>query len=254
MHTCTYVHTQVDWCLEQKAPWIARYREALKVMLPKETDAMSDAQLSLLASNVMDSMLFAGGQSVQTVICFAIGLLYSERASKEVLPANFQLTEASLPQYVLEVVRFFSPVGCVGWAERTVPPCRTLCALEAAQRDPAAWGDNAHHFVMRPLEVYARLGVGWAEPALVDGDNGAPNSRACPGKDLSIAMVTSFLRAFLKETASCSTHPTSTSSAHPTLGEDANLAQWIVAFEDPKAEGISWTANGLTESFTLKRS
>ena len=38
----------------------------------------------------------------------------------QVLPATFQLTEASLPQYVLEVVRFFSPVGCVGWAERTV--------------------------------------------------------------------------------------------------------------------------------------
>ena len=66
-----------------------------------------------------------------------------------------------------------------------------------AQRDPAAWGNDSDSFVLRDAATYHKLSVGWAEPAMAEGGNGAPNSRVCPGKQLSIVMMSELLKAFV---------------------------------------------------------
>jgi hypothetical protein len=65
-----------DAALERKAYWMDRYRTALAKMWPEEVGQMTPLQVTLLASNCMDSLMFAGGQSVKTVLAQAFGLLY----------------------------------------------------------------------------------------------------------------------------------------------------------------------------------
>jgi hypothetical protein len=95
----------LDEALAEKEAWLAKYTDALLGIFPQETAAMAPAQLALLASSVMDSLLFAGGQSVQTVIAMAMALLVSDKGVGTVLPTGFQLTESNLLQFVMETIR-----------------------------------------------------------------------------------------------------------------------------------------------------
>jgi hypothetical protein len=89
----------LDEQLAAKAQWLARYKKALRSRYPQELSGVTPERLTLLASNVMDSLLFAGGQSVKTVISSCIGLLYSAQG-RELLPAEFALRESNLWFYV----------------------------------------------------------------------------------------------------------------------------------------------------------
>ena len=141
------------------------------------------------------------------------------------------------------VAHRFPPVGTFSYTERTVPPTKTFLYLLTAMKDEQAWGGDAQEFVLRPLEAYAKLSVAWADPAIIDGDNGAPNSRVCPGKDLSLAMVTSFLLGLL----------------HRTVGVDDAVAgtgfdrrQWAVTIaEGSKGKKVDWNGYGLKGQFVL---
>jgi hypothetical protein len=67
-----------------------------------------------------------------------------------------------------------------------------------ALRDPDVW-ENAEDFVLRDLTEYhakvgsgTRIGLAWAQQA--KGPELTKNSRGCPGQDLSMAIVTEFLK------------------------------------------------------------
>jgi hypothetical protein len=142
-------------------------------------------------------------------------------------------------------VRRFPPVGTFTYAERTSPPTKTFLYIPTAEQDPMAWGDDAHEFLLRPLETYAKLSVAWADPALVDGDNGAPNSRACPGKDLSIAMVVCFMRSMLHCTVG---------AEEAEAGAGFDRKKWtVVMAEGSKAKAIDWNGFGLKHQFAMER-
>lgn len=248
----------IETTLEQRQQYVDTYKAALQKFLPVETAALTPAQLNILASNVLDSLCFAGGQSVQTVITQTLTLLYSARGQAMLATARpntaapastatsdsaapfFDLRASDVPVFVMETIRRFPPVSVFVYSERS-PPTRTFLSLQMAQRDPAAWGDDADRFVMRSLATYHQLSVGWADKAIVDGDNGAPNSRVCPGKQLSFVMICEFLNAFLRASGA---------DAGAPLPEHA----WIVDF-DPKVKTrvVDWTGYGLSTSFVLRR-
>jgi hypothetical protein len=155
-----------------------------------------------------------------------------------------------------------------------------------AQRDPAAWGDDADRFVMRSLATYHQLSVGWADKAIVDGDNGAPNSRVCPGKQVRATVASPHI-AFRHDTTRITAHHSTDRIACASIaccphacwlppqlsfvmiceflnaflrasGADAGAPlpehAWIVDF-DPKVKTrvVDWTGYGLSTSFVLRR-
>ena len=81
-----------------------RYKPILQSLFGEDAAHISPVQLTLLASNVMDSMLFAGGQSVQSVLTQCLSLLLSDRGAK-MLPKGFELTSSNVPVFVYETLR-----------------------------------------------------------------------------------------------------------------------------------------------------
>jgi hypothetical protein len=68
--------------------------------------------------------------------------------------------------------------------------------MQMAMRDPRAWGPDAETFKIRPLSEYHSKSVGFAEQAIAPHLR-SPNSRSCPARDLSFAMITTFLGAWV---------------------------------------------------------
>ena len=130
--------------------------------------------------------------------CFAV--LYGEWGRAQ-LGDDFELTDGNIEPFVYETVRRFPPVaGVPSWDRRT--NTHTVIDLHTASLDDAAWGDGdadgAMAFKLRPLHEYHAKHVGWANQALERAKNGAPFSRACPAKDMSVSIMCAFLRAFVK--------------------------------------------------------
>lgn len=191
----------VNKAIAQKKIWLSRYVRALKKMFPNETKNLSGERTVLLASNFMDSLLFAGGQSVPTVLSYAITLLYSEWLDKE-LP-NFELSINNINQYVMEVIRYFPPVSGFVYRERSFgkdDSHTVYLSLHMGQCDKDVWGKEAHKFKLRSMIEYANNMIAWADPCVGKGKY-RYNSRKCPGKDLSIVMITEFLKGFIKSTS-----------------------------------------------------
>eukprot|EP00933_Yihiella_yeosuensis_P032664 TRINITY_DN26284_c0_g1_i1.p1 TRINITY_DN26284_c0_g1~~TRINITY_DN26284_c0_g1_i1.p1 ORF type:complete len:919 (+),score=164.78 TRINITY_DN26284_c0_g1_i1:322-2757(+) len=185
--------------MAEKAKWLERYKPALKKHLPKETANISEEQLTTLASAVMDALLFAGGQSVPSVLQYALTIPYS-KWGEENLPGDFCLCDLStLPNYLWEVIRRFCPVSGFVFTDRSFgndPEKMNFLCLQMAQRDPKVWGPDAGSFRLRSIAEYHMKSVGFAEPALAPG-LASPNARACPARDLAFAMSLAFMREFV---------------------------------------------------------
>lgn len=194
----------VDGCLEFKRSRMEKYKPLLKQVLPAETAGMDDAKLTILTSVVLDALLFAGGQSVPSVICQALALPYSAWGAKN-LPADFSLHDMSkLPAYVWEVIRRFPPVSGFVYDDRSFgssPDERIFLNLHLGQQDPRVWnGADAFNFVLRPLAEYHTKSVGFAEPSLAPRLE-SPNAHSCPAKDLAFGMALAFVREFARSAA-----------------------------------------------------
>jgi len=184
--------------LAYKAAQIEKYKLALSAKFPSEWSSFSELARTKVASQVMDSLLFAGGISIPTVIKFSFAVLYGEYGKSQ-LGDDWKLTDAKLMQFVLEVVRRFPPVaGFPSW-DRTTNH-HTIVDLFMSNLDPTSstgWGATARDFKLRSIAEYHTKHIGWADKAIYNGDNAHPNSRVCPAKDLSITIIVEFLRAFL---------------------------------------------------------
>lgn len=176
--------------LKHKQKLLVQYQQALEAFIPSIT-TKSHQERVLITSVLLDSLLFAGGVSVPTILQYAIGIPYSKWGQTNIPDIN--LRETNLLGYVLEIVRFFNPVSSVSFTEHNF---ETFLNLAMAQRDTRVWGQDAHDtFRIRSLAEYHRLSVGWAEFAEASRLSD-PKSRNCPAKHLSLSMCTAFLKAF----------------------------------------------------------
>mmetsp|Transcript_38046 Transcript_38046/g.123077 ORF Transcript_38046/g.123077 Transcript_38046/m.123077 type:complete len:1230 (+) Transcript_38046:108-3797(+) len=178
-----------------RAALLDKFKPALLKRLPEETAKMTSEQLTQLASSVCDALMFAGGQSIPTVLSFALALPYSAWGERN-LPAGFALDNvAQLPRYLLEIIRRFSPVAGFAFTERSfgsTPPRSVFLNLQMAQLDPRVW-EAPGKFVLRPMAEYHRKSVAFAEPAVAPLLSSA-NSHSCPAKELGLQMCLAFLK------------------------------------------------------------
>lgn len=181
-----------------KAAKLVQYQAALEAVYPMDMGGLTALEKTKVTSNVLDALIFAGGVSVPSVIQNAFAVLYGEWGQSQ-LGASFVLKEDDLTKFVLEVIRRFPPVsGFPSWDRATNQ--HVVIDLFMANLDERAdgWGPTAREFKLRSLAEYHQKHVAWADQAIVNGNNAHPYSRVCPAKDLSIVMVTEFLRAFLR--------------------------------------------------------
>ena len=191
----------LDKAIEQKKEWLERYKLVLKsnceyrnYIENHKLNMSFEKKVVLLASNIMDSLLFAGGVSVPTVLSYCIGLLYSSwlKKRKEVV-----VNECDVAKYIMEVIRFFPPVSGFAYKDK-LSGYAIYLSLHTAQCDKEAWGEDAEEFVLRDMKVYKDLMVAWADPATATGSE-KNNARVCPAKDLSFNMIYEIMKKFISQ-------------------------------------------------------
>ena len=167
--------------------WRRRWLEKCTLPLSQMYPLMNGRDLGVLASAVLDSLLYAGGASVPQYISCALAVLYSSHKSNP--NRSIELIPQIVPQLVLETIRFFVPVVGFPWYESKNQKQRTVLSLHSASRDPRVWGEDASEFKLRSMADYHKKMVNWAEGA---------GTRMCPAKELSYQMGSIFISEFAK--------------------------------------------------------
>jgi len=175
-------------------------------------------------------MLVAGGLNVAQTLSTALAIPFSQWGD-ESLPRNFNFCDLeNLPSYIWEVIRFFQPIPTFAYIERsygTKPDQTVFLSLQMAQRDPRVWGEEADDFRPRPIEVYHRHSVGFAEPA--DGPEFPKGmARSCPAIDLSMVIITTFLGEFIRTVIAAGGEATS---------KDSHRSVWAARAAEPDKNG-----------------
>ena len=212
--------SKLDVVRDYRKEMIPKYQEAIKKdsrgLIPDKFKTNEDLNF-LLASNMMDSLLFAGGLSVPSAIGVSLAVLYAGDNSPMTLKDRHDLAKDAdhmqVAQFVFESIRRYPPVvGFPWWNTEEKNDFRTVMNLAMAQRDPMKWGNDAESFVLRDPSKYSELmGVSWAAPETdwdYQGDtwkastgvhNYGDMARECPAKELSFIMATEFIEGFLKD-------------------------------------------------------
>jgi hypothetical protein len=186
--------------LKFKEKWIGRYIPALRKLLPDETHGRSDSAMYVLASGMLDALMFAGSQSVPLVISHGLLLPYSAWGQK-FLPDEMKDLHniQKLPAYTWEVIRRFPPVKGFPVQEPSFgnePDQHVYVSVHMASQDERVWKEPTK-FKLRPLEEYHRKSIAFADYAN-DPDLGSPNSHSCPGKDLAYSIALNFYKEFVR--------------------------------------------------------
>jgi hypothetical protein len=125
--------------------------------------------------------------------------LSSQRLSSQRLVDVSVVGSCSLAPGLRQVLRRFPPVAGFVWTEVSfgnAAPQTRVANLQSGMNDPRVF-PTPERFILRPLTDYHKFGVGFAEPSAAP-HNGSPHSRNCPAKDLTFAILTAFLRAFVR--------------------------------------------------------
>jgi len=184
---------------------LEKYMEAMDMdtrgLYPRVTD-QHDKRFT--ADLLLTALTSAGGLSVPSVMGIAMGILHGAETygSGPLLPTEFSLTNRNVEQLVLECVRRFPVVVGFPWWDPENTSFRTVLNIAMSLRDPRAW-EEPKEFRLRPLAEYhetkgmgTKIGTAWAQQGI--GYNGlTPDSRGCPGQELSVVTITEFLRAFV---------------------------------------------------------
>jgi len=187
---------------EFKNKYLTMYREGLVAGLGEEWTALSPLQQTKLVSNLLDSLLFAGGVSVPTVIQQAFAVLYGKWGVAQLEKNHgptWTLTNDNVEAFVHEVFRRFPAVGAFPFWDRETNT-QTQIDLRAAnlQKSAAGWGDSAMDFKLRSIREYEAKQISWANMAMVNDDPSHPESHSCPGRQLSLNTMVGLFKEFIK--------------------------------------------------------
>lgn len=150
---------------------------------------LSDEQLAVVNSNLLDALVFAGGLSVPGAIGPGIGALYASNSPA----AGIKLSALNAVQYAWEATRYFPPVLGFPFVKKSETLPLKIMAVGMGQRAADAWGEDAEKpaFRLRDMATYHKYWVGHADGA----DNGKER-RSCPGKSLSMALIEAWFLAW----------------------------------------------------------
>lgn len=190
---------------QQRDVWLDKYQEQMDRDTRGIIPALEGRDRRFLADLILTAATSAGGISVPSIIGITMGILHGGENydSGPVLPQNQRkLTSGNLEQMALETVRRFPVVVGFPWWDPENLSFRTVLNIAMAMRDPRAW-EAPKEFQLRPLSEYherkgmgSKIGTAWAQQGI--GYNGlTPDSRGCPGQEMSVVIITEFLRAFM---------------------------------------------------------
>jgi hypothetical protein len=176
-------------------------KEALQAKYP-DAD-WSDFNLDCVGQMFLDSLMYAGGLSVPTILENMLAWWYSDKQFRpKDLDRVSQQDEDSIADFMWETIRKNPPVA-------GVPRWITDDGGDTWQHEVAnveqALGDerifpNPMKFKMGRPGLCARdwsKSIAWADQAIVNGDQCHPDSHSCPGKQLSQDIVLAFWQEFL---------------------------------------------------------
>lgn len=191
---------------ERRDQWLDRYMEAIQsdqrgIYAQFE---LAGRELRFVADFFLTAFTTAGGLSTPATINHALALVHGA-APVNLMGTDRELTESNLEQFVLETIRLFPLVlGFPMWDPSMRN--RTVYSVGQAIRDPRAW-DDPLTFKLRPLSEYhapagtaTKIGLAWAAQAR-GYDGLTPDSRGCPAQDLTMVIVTEFLKVYMRNQA-----------------------------------------------------
>jgi len=164
----------------------------LSITKERYCPSCNDQELSIVNSNLLDALIFAGGLSVPGVILPGIATLYAGDQS----PApGLQLRADNTEPFAWETTRYFPPVLGFPFVDNTKSRPLQIMALAVGQRSADVWGDDAEAptFRLRDMQTYYENWVGHADFA---EDPAGELTRRCPGKSLSFAMIEAWYKAW----------------------------------------------------------
>lgn len=167
--------------------------------------------VDLVTSNLLDLLFFAGGLSVPSGISTGLWVLHADTSAYgATFPQAYAVTNDAA-EFFYESLRFFPPV--VGFPWWTTPPerkyddtkpqsaggIRKVLNLALANKDPNAWGADAHQFRVRDWSAYASNFVGFADYASDSTVAGGKMNRNCPAKTLALQIGKAFFNEWERD-------------------------------------------------------
>lgn len=148
--------------------------------------------------SVVDSAALAGGLAVPHLIVKTLWVLYDNDDVYAKSPVTWKDVEDEdvLVKLVLEIARRMPEVPAVA---ANGPENGTLLSIEAAGLDPAVWGNDVDKIDIDRKVDRSKYRIFWADQAndLVPPEH----RRGCPGLQLSIDLIKSFVSAFNEQHA-----------------------------------------------------
>jgi hypothetical protein len=193
--------------LAKKTEYLERLKSAIKTKYINEEFVRNgdDAKMNLLASVMLDSLQFAGGISVPSVISYVIALTHMAKENRPDALKEITLSSDNYEWILWETLRRYAPVaGMPSWEKEGDGFKHVIPNLATALRDSSVF-DNPLEFRHRSQATYDRMrstGMPWAGPAVQNyatgaPDTSAPHSHNCPAQDLSLRVMNAFLGAFV---------------------------------------------------------
>lgn len=184
----------------RRAKLLPQLGEKLEAKFGERYTQLSANDKKLVVSAFLDSMVFAGGQMVPTLIKTSLAMLFSADAKARTSPpGGVALSGKNAAQFALEMVRFvpqaFQVSAINPQPSKPGKAEHEAAVVAAAAFDTAEWSEDAQTFRLdRGATMHERLSVAFAEPAACP--HAPEHSRHCPAKGLAITMLTAWLERF----------------------------------------------------------
>jgi len=195
--------------LAKKAAYMETLKDAVRSKYANEGFVLNndEGKITLLASVVLDSLQFAGGISVPTVLRYVLALTHMAPASRHDSLKTVSLNSDNYEWILWETLRRYAPVaGVPSWEKQADGSFKhVIPKLTGAFQDASVF-DSPLEFKNRGAAVYEskikNTGMPWAGPAVQTlsgvADTAAPHSHNCPAQDLSFRIMKAFLEAFIE--------------------------------------------------------
>jgi len=177
---------------------------------------------------MLDSLQFAGGISVPSVLNIVLALTHMASENKHDSLKQISLDTSNYEWILWEALRKYAPVAGVpswerqeeGQFKHVVPNVAQALMDESVFVDPLIFKDRRDSAVYQ--DRLESTGMPWAGPAVQrfsDGtpDTALPHSHNCPAQDLSFRMMKAFLEAFIAKGGSSGWAAADTASISVTV-------------------------------------
>jgi hypothetical protein len=185
---CKYAQTHMD-----------KIKDALQAKYPN--DDWDDYNLDRVGQMFLDSLMYAGGLSVPTILENMLAWWYSDDRPKDIDRVTAEDTD-SISDFMWETIRRNPPVaGVPRWVTDDGGETwqHEIANVEQAMGDERVFPNPMEFQMGRPglnAQDWSRSLV-WADHAIVNNDTTDPDSHNCPGKQLTMDMVVAFWQEFL---------------------------------------------------------